>query len=173
MANLNNPFGLRSLGLTESGGTPKLRTFAKVVGYATALYRGDAVNRVADGSIEASATPGTTLYTGVVLNGGAASKATSHSVIVSPDAVYVAQAKGTSGFAAADMGLNANLVLDAGDSASGKSGHQIDSTTEATTATLDVKLLDLFNAPDNEVGQYGRFEIVFNKHRMAPAVAGV
>lgn len=172
MANVDNPHGLRSLMRTLSGGCPTIDQFAKAVGYGTAIFIGDAVNRVADGSIEASATPGTTLYTGVALNHGAASKATTHLVITSPDAIYEAQDEGT-GVAAADEGLNANLVLNAGSATTKISGHEINGATKATTATLDVKLLKLLDVPDNAAGSNARVEVMFNKHRMAMAVAGV
>lgn len=171
MANLNNPHGLRSLGITLSGGCLSIENFSKVVGYGTAIFRNDAVNRVADGSIEASATPGTTLYSGVALNYGAASTATEHSVIVNPDALFEAQADGS--LVAADMGLNANLVLTAGNATTKISKHQINSATEDVTNTLDVHLLKLLDAPDNEAGNYARIEIVFNKHRMNPSAVGV
>src|SRR5512139_1552657 len=91
MANVDNPHGLRPLARTLSGGMPWVQLFTKAVGYATAIFQHDAVNQVADGSIEASATPGTTLYSGVALNYGAASTATEHLVITSPDAIFEAQ----------------------------------------------------------------------------------
>lgn len=173
MPNLNNPHGLMPLGIQIGGGPSMIEEFAKAVGYATALFRFDAVNRVADGSIEASATPGTTLYTGVVLDRGAASLATIHHVIVSPGAIFESQCSGA-GLVAADMGLNANLILSGGGNAvTGQSGHQLDTSTLAATATLDMHLLQLFNVADNAYGAFARIEVIFNKHRMAPGVAGV
>lgn len=173
MANINNPHGLMPLGISISGGPNMIEEFAKAVGYATALFRYDAVNRVADASIEVSATPGTTAYTGVVLDRGAASTATTHRVIVSPGAIYEAQSNGVTGLVAIDMGNNANLTLGAGTASTGQSGHQLDTTTLNTTITLDMHLLQLFNVADNSYGPYSRIEVVFNKHRMAPATAGV
>jgi hypothetical protein len=172
MANENAPFGLRSL-YTLHGGPPQTELFTKVVGYGTRLFPGDVVNRVADGSIEKSITPGTTLITGVNLSDGAASTATRHIVIVDSQAVFAAQGDGSGSLDAADEGLNANLVLTAGDAVRNRSKHQIAESTKQTTNTLDVKLLKLLKVPDNEYGAYARFEILINKHRMHPAVAGV
>jgi hypothetical protein len=172
MANNNNPHGLMSLGLTLGGGAIFIEEFQKAVGYATALFRQDAVNRVSGGAIEASATPGTTLYSGVVMNRGAASTASSHAVIVNPDALYEAQC-GVAGLLVTDMGVNANLLLSAGNATTGASGHIINTTGIAVTATLDVKLLQLFNISGNAYGPYARIEVMFNKHRMAPASVGV
>lgn len=173
MANLNAPHGLRPLMRTVDGGEVTIRELEKVVGYATAIFQHDAVNQVADGSIEASATPGTTRYSGVALNFGAASKATRHSVIVSPTAVYEAQGDGSGSLDQVDRGLNANLVLTAGNATTKQSKHQIGESTKAVTATLDVKLIDFLNVPDNDYGANARFEIRFNKHRQNPEVAGV
>jgi len=172
MSNTNNPHGLLPLGLTIGGGAVFIEEFQKAVGYATALFRYDAVNRVADGSIEASATPGTTFYSGVTMNRGAASLATSHAVIVNPDALYEVQC-GVAGLLVTDMGLNANLVLNAGDAVTGRSGHIINTAGADVTNTLDVHLLQLFNVQGNAYGPYARIEVMFNKHRMAPATVGV
>jgi hypothetical protein len=156
------------------GGEPTIKKFSKAVGYGTAIFVGDAVNQVAAGGIEVSATPGTTLYSGVSLNYGPASTATEHLVIISPDAVFEAQDDdATTGLVAADAGLNANLILGAGSATTQISGHEIDQSTADVTNSLDVKLLGLLNVPDNAYGAHARFEITFNKHRMAPGVAGV
>jgi hypothetical protein len=173
MANNNNPHGLRPLGISLSGGPAMLDSLSKASGYGTAIFTYDAVNRVADGSIEASATPGTTLYSGVALNYGAASTATDHLVVISPDALYEAQVDDATGFTAAEMGLNANLLLTAGNATTKVSKHTINHTGVDVTATLDVHLLGLLNVPDNAFGGYARIEICFNKHRMAPAAVGV
>lgn len=176
MANVDNPHGLMSLGKTLSGGHPQIEEFLKAVGYGTAIFPGDAVNQVADGSIDKSATPGTTAYSGVALTGGAASTATAHICIVSPDAVFEAQDDGDSAtLAATDIGLNANLILGAGSASLNRSGHEVDTSTAAVTATLDVKILRLFKIPtvQNDWGINVRLEIAFNKHRMAPGVVGI
>jgi hypothetical protein len=171
MPNLNNPNGLRSLGITLSGVSPTTNLYVKLAAYATALFRGDAVNRVASGPIEVSATPGTTTYQGVNLNFGAASTATDHIVVDDPNALFTAQM--SLALAAADIGKNANLLLSAGNAATKQSRHAVNSTGIAATATLDVKLLRLLSDPTNELGDYGRVVLVFNKHRMNPGVLGV
>ena len=173
MANTNNPHGLRSLGTTMAGGVPEILYFEKIAAYATAIFRGDAVNEVADGSMEASATPGTTLYSGVSLNYSAASTLADHAIITSLDCLFEAQGDGSGTLAKVDRGFNANLVLTAGNALTKVSKHQIAESTKAVTATLDVKLRRLLAVPDNDYGANARFEITFNKHRNAPGVAGV
>jgi hypothetical protein len=172
MANVNNPHGLQLVGYTENGGCPVIREFKKLVGYGTAIFINDAVNRVATGAIEASATPGTTLYSGVALTYSPASTAGNVLVCTSPTAIYESQGNGA--IAEADMGLNANLLLTAGGGGGGlQSKHQINATGMDVTATLDVHLLELYGVPENDWGAYARVTLMFNKHRMAPAAVGV
>jgi hypothetical protein len=174
MSNVDNPHGLRPLGWNLGGGPPLIQYFDKAVGYGTAIFMYDAVNRVADGTIDKSATPGTTNYSGVALNRGAASTLTTHAVIVSPDAVFEAQDNDdTDGFAAADMGLNVSLELNAGSATTGQSGHELDESTATTTDTLDMHMLALLAVPDNAYGAFSRIEVIFNKHRMNPSRVGV
>lgn len=182
MANNNNPHGFRPLMRTLSGGWTQVQEFKKAVGLGTACFQWDVVGRVADGSIDVAGnlTPGTTLWSGVALNFGAASKATTHIVIVSPNAVFEAQDDDTvTGILEVDMGLNANLVATAGDATLKISKHQINHTGINTTNTLDLHMLQKYALVLGDAGQsndYGpncRIEVIFNKHRMASGVAGV
>lgn len=174
MPNTDNPQGLRPLMRTLAGGLASVEPFTKAASYGTALFQWDAVARAADGTIDKAITPGTTAYSGVNLNYGAASTLTDHLVVTSPDALFVAQDNDDSdGLAEADMGLNANLELNAGSAATLLSGHEIDESTAATTNSLDVKLLRKWDVLNNAYGEFCRVEIIFNKHRMAPATAGV
>lgn len=178
MSNVNNPHGFRPLGWNLGGGPPILALMSKAVGLATAIYPYDLVARLADASITsatASITPGTTLLSGVALDYGALSTATDHLVVISPDSVFEAQDNaGGAGILAVDLGLNANCIVSvAGTLASKKSGHQIADSTKDVTSTLDLKLLQLLKVPDNDFGPNARIEVVINKHRMNPGVAGV
>jgi len=174
MANTDNPHGLGWLGFTLSGGCGVIELMTKDASEAAAIFPGDAVNQEADGNIEAnSATPGTTAFSGVALNYGALSTLTTHSVLVSPDAIFEAQGDNGTNLDAVDAGLNANLILGAGVVATLKSGHEIDSSTKATTSTLDVKLRKLLAVEGNAYGEFARFEVMFNTHRNAWSIAGV
>ena len=174
MPNPDNPSGLQPLMRIFGGDPAPLEEFQKIAGYATAIFQFDAVNRVADGSLEASATPGTTLYTGVNLTFGAASKATSHLVVTDPFHCFVAQDNSdTPGFVAADMGQNANLQLNAGNPMSEISGHELNVTGSGVGAALDVHLLRKYDVPSNDYGPHCRVEVIFNKHRMQSASVGV
>jgi|GEM_PF-2513346 len=176
MANFDNPHGLQPLMRTLSGGVPMVEEYIKASGTAYPIYQWDAVALDSNFRLISSTgiTPGSTLYSGVSLNYGAASTQTRHLVMTSADAIYQCQDNNdTNGIAETDLGLNANLELNAGNALTKISGHEIDESTINTTATLDVKLLGLLKTPDNEFGSWCRVEIMFNKHRMNPGVAGV
>jgi len=173
MANVNNPHGLRPIGTIHGGGF-EIEEFNKLVGYGTAIFIFDAVNQVAGGALQASATPGTTRYTGVSLNFSPLSTAATHLVITDPLCLFETQDdNSTDGVAAADIGLNANLTLTAGDTTTQQSKYQLAEASIAVTATLDVKLRKLFSVPNNAFGSNARIEIQFNKHRRTAEVAGV
>lgn len=72
-----------------------------------------------------------------------------------PDVIYEVQYAGTSVAAAtitANVGLNGQFTLTAGNTASGSSGMQLDSAGLATTATLPLKIVGFPNRPDNIPG---------------------
>lgn len=173
MANVDNPHGLMFVGM-DGPGFPMVQGLGKVVGYGTAFYPGDVVSRVADGSLEIITTPGTTLITGVNLDHGAASTATSHTVLVSSNALFEAQDNNdTDGIAAADLGFNINVEANAGSATKLTSGHELDESTANTTATLDLHMLELLNVPDNAHSGWARIVVKINAHRYGTATAGV
>jgi hypothetical protein len=174
MANRDNPHGLAPLMRTLSGGFPSVREYSKDADEATALFINDVVSRDDDNNLADGGTPGTTTFQGVNLVHGAAATLTKHLVMDSPDALFEAQDDAdTDGFAEADMGLNCNLVFGAGSATTLISGHELDEATINTTNSLDVHLLRKLDVPDNAYGSHVRVEIVFNKHRLNPGVAGV
>lgn len=82
-------------------------------------------------------------------------------------------ASGTA-FTAADIGLNCNIVTGTGSTTTGYSATTLDNTTEATTNTLDVKLVELLNRADNTYGSASATWLVrLNRHRFVNQIAGV
>lgn len=171
MANYLRGGGLKWLNSLH-GGAAGIRQLIKDASMATAIFRGDVVAQEADTNLAPGGTAGTTLYSGVSQDYGAALTLTNHLVIVDPWSVFEAQA-GATGLVAADEGLNANFVFSAGVVATQQSGHLIDDSTEQTANTLDAHLKEFLRAADNEEGAYSRWGITINKHRLHPAVAGV
>ena len=66
--------------------------------------------------------------------------------------------------AAADVGSNANFIVSAPNAVTGRSQVQLDSSTAATTATLPLKILELYSTDDNVIGDYARWVCSFNTH---------
>ena len=93
-------------------------------------------------------------------------------VVDDPMVIFKVQEIGTgTPLAAADVGLNANLV--AGANNGFVSGWLLTNTTEATTATLDVKLLGLSQEPDNAFGAFAKWLVTINNHSYRAGVTGV
>lgn len=68
-----------------------------------------------------------------------------------PSLVFEAQQAGTD-LVDASIGLNAEIVVAAGSTTTGKSNMEIDSTTGATTNTLSLQLVGKVDRPDNSFG---------------------
>lgn len=194
MPNAHTPAGLRPV--KDLNGRPyngAKRSFYALATYATALYIGDPVEIVgtsstlADGrivsDIEAAETGDS--IDGVIVGFApsptdlssiyrAASTAREVYVCTDRDMLYEIQ-EGSSGtaLAAADLGLNVDFVVAAGSANTGLSGVMINNATEATTNTLDLKLVEFVNRPDNEIGYSAKWLVKLNKHRYANQVAGV
>lgn len=89
-----------------------------------------------------------------------------------PNIIFEVQEIGTgTPLAAADVSLNANLVAAA--NSGYMSGWLLTNTTEATTATLDVKLMGLRQIPNNDFGFYAKWNVLINNHRYRTGIAGV
>jgi hypothetical protein len=65
-------------------------------------------------------------------------------------------------------------VIAAGSTVTGISGTTLNNATEATTNTLDVKLVEVVNRADNTVGSAsGGYLVRLNRHRFVDQLAGV
>jgi hypothetical protein len=85
----------------------------------------------------------------------------------------------TTPLTAAMMNMNAAFLLTAGSAVTGLSAMEIDSSTQAVTATLPLRLLGLVKRPDNAFNTGGsnvdqaKFEVVFNTYNFAPNTVGI
>jgi hypothetical protein len=78
-----------------------------------------------------------------------------------PYAKFLIQTNGVG--ALTDIGSNANSVLGSGSTTTGISGTQLDETT-ITTSANQLRILDVYPTPDNSIGQYAKYEVMFNLH---------
>lgn len=189
MANANTPFGLAPVAfLSGSPWNGQARRYHIDSTDGNAYAPGDPVTLAgsADDNGVATvtlATPGSGILGVIVSAGGLtyggmsadptnlnttiipATKAKDYYVMVcdSPDVIYEVQEIGTgTQLTAAEVGLNANLV--AGTNSGYVSGWLLTNTTEAVTATLDVKLLGLAQRPGNAFGAYAKWNVIINNH---------
>lgn len=198
MANANIPFGLRPMGrLSGSVVTGAIRQFSVAAGNATAIFIGDPVkgagtSQIIDGNVFTDVVQAATgdVITGVVVGVKpvtqdsllyrAASTQRVLMVNIDPDVLLeVQQVTGGTALTANDVGLNANFVVGSGSTTTGLSGVTIDNTTEATTNTLDLKIVEIVNRADNDVGTAvgtgeanSRFLVRINRHLFSNQVAG-
>lgn len=169
MANTNSPFGLRFVGM-NGGSVTNSSLVEKRNGIlstnATAIYTGDLMRRSSDGYfyqwsagtavsqlwgvfrgcryasnsqqtvVPQKYWPGTDAASGSVL-------AQYQPAVLSTPALYVIQTDAT-GITQADLGLNADIVVGTGSTITGFSGAYLDVSTLAATATLPLRIVDLW-----------------------------
>lgn len=191
MANANRPTGLspiRNVFSQEYNGGGNI--YAVPAAYATALYIGDPVISVAAGgnpggvkyvALAAATGPILGVIVGIGRDAGtysnpgntdityrpAAAQSTDWYCLVvdDPNAEFEVQEVGTgTPLTAADIGLNTNLVLGAGNGY--VSGWMLDNATEAVGATLQCRILGLVQRLDNAVGQYAKWRVKINNHEL-------
>lgn len=166
MANTNAPFGFRQYRGTGSVPTYEQSVRKIASNNSTAIFNGDAVIPLNTGYI-AQATAGATPLAGVFVGckyvstsqkrtvwssywpGADATGDVEAYVIDDPNAQFVAQAGGTAvGFTA--LGLNIQLNVGTGDTATGISGMYVESP--AVTATLPFRVIGFVEAPPGSNG---------------------
>lgn len=82
-----------------------------------------------------------------------------------PSVIFeIQEVSGGTALTAAAVGLNANAVVGSGSTTSGLSGMELDNSTEATTADLDLKILGMSPRPDNSIGEHCKWLVQINTH---------
>lgn len=164
--------------------------------YATAMFRGDPVTILNDGTlgvgVAGAACVGVfwgvkwTDSTGRVRfenywpgNPGVLTGSTVEALVID-DANTVFSIQETSGtgtagtpLALTDVGLNANFLYTAGSTATGTSAVSLNNASENTTDTLNLKILGLDPTPGNAVGNFANWLVTLNNHRYKTGVTGV
>lgn len=203
MANADTAFGLRPvsyLGGAKYSGA--MRPYHVAAGYGTDLFVGDpvvlsgtanaaAVNDLVGGEFPIGTLPGVERgaaggpFVGVIVAVGADpdnlnrtySPASTEGIVWvadDPNIIFeIQEVSGGTALTAAAVGLNASVVVGSGDTQYGLSGVELDNSTEATTAGLELKLLALVNRADNEVGEHAKWLVKINDHQFGNATAGI
>lgn len=199
MSNVNAPFGLRPVGrLDGSPYSDSARVYSVPASDATAIMVGDAVKLVGTGQIingspmsdVARAASGDT-FVGVCIGAlpdtrdstqyRAASTQRRILVADDPHLIFeIMQSNSGTAFAVNDIGLNCNINVASGSTVTSLSGTTADNSTGATTSTLDLKIVGLLDAPDNDIGSSAssgtlasRLLVRLNRHAYVNQTAGV
>ena len=196
MGNNNAPFGGRALRHRSSGYYAGQGQLYYYTGSNT-LYIGDpviltgAANTVAyQGNIPGSlpTVDLTTAGDGYAITGfissffpedfsskayGVASAARGVYVSDDPELVFEIQDDGLVTSTATFVGANGNLVAGGGGSVYTNLSSWMLSSTTATTATSQVKILRLSKRANNALGQYAVWEVMINKHTQSSGTLGI
>ncbi len=183
MANANTPRGLWPVryrdGRPYNGAATR---FYVPASDSTALFLGDPVivagSADADGvgTVIRATAAGGAYISGVVvgveaetrdsLPYRAASTARYVYVATDPDLLFEIQEDAVGGaLAAADIGLNADLVAAAGSAITNYSGFQLDTSTKATTNTLQLRTHGFVQRANNEIGANAKVLVSINLHQ--------
>lgn len=186
MANANAPFGFKSARAGSSGSyNGGLTVYAAAAGDSTVIRAGDPVTvtgaATADGIpvVTRSTAGSTNAITGVAegfrpigatewLNYRPAS--TLYEVLVNDDPLcefFIQEDSDSSTLAAADVGLNAAVVFGT-PGVDGRSAAMLDSSTKATTAGLQVRILGLAQIVNNAIGDYAVWRVRLNNVTTTP-----
>jgi len=190
MANVDKAFGLRPLGNLSASGSQKQYGYEIADNQSGAIYQGDLVT-LKDGYIlqfnPASHTAAVGVFNGCNYIDPTSGKPTWKNyypgsvnitqgkivadVIDDPNQLFIIQNDGTS--AATDYGKNADVVVGTGSTTTGVSGMELDTSTIATTAALNLKVVGLWDVPSNAVGANAVVVVKINEHLYGSAgVAG-
>jgi len=191
MANVNKPFGLRAIGNLSATGAQKQYGYEIADNQSGAIYQGDLVT-LKDGYI-IKFDPGTHTAAVGVFNGCSYIDPTTGKptwknyypgsvnitagtidceVLDDPNQLFLIQAD--EDIVRADIGKNADVTASTtGSTTTGVSNMTLDSSTVATTAALNLKIVDLWSAPSNAFGDYAVAVVKINEHLYGSAgVAG-
>ena len=168
MANVDSAFGL--IPIAKVGQNPNnggLTQYTIGDNQSTAIFTGDPVTYKDDGTVEV-ATASTAfcgVFRGCFYTDPSTSKPTWRAyfpattspgdavgfIVDDPMQSFIAQQDSVvSNIVAANLNENANLIFNAGNTTTGVSGVEIDSSSAAITATHQVRLISFWDVPSNE-----------------------
>lgn len=203
MANADTPFGLRAVGHPQGLSKASVRAYYVPASYGTALFPGDPVVITGTSNTAEVTAPGigtmpvgtmaevnkatagsgnriTGVIVGVAANPDNLSRrylpaSTGGVVFVNDDPETEFEIQADDSIAAADVGLNAALVYtNAGSTVTGQSGAELDASTKATTAGLQLRIQRVVPRTDNEAGASEvKCIVTINQHTALLGSAGV
>ena len=190
MANNDKAFGLRPLGNLAGTGAQKQYGYEIADNQAGAIFQGDLVT-LKDGFIlqfnPSAHTAAVGVFNGCFYNDPTTQKPTFINyypgsinitqgkilaeVLDDPSQMFILQNDGTS--AQANYGKNADIVIGTGNTVTGLSANELDTSSIANTAALNLKIIGLWDVPNNAIGANAVVVVKINEHLYGSAgVAG-
>lgn len=190
MANVDKAFGLRALGNLSATGAQKQYGYEIADNQSGAIYQGDLVT-VYDGYVvkfaPATHTAAVGVFNGCFYIDPTTGKPTwknyypgsvnitqgkiTADVIDDPNQLFIIQVDES--VAQADVGKNADVVGTGGSATTGVSTMELDSSTIAKSAALNLKIVGLWDVPGNSFGTNAVVVVKINEHLYGSAgVAG-
>lgn len=181
MANVDKAFGLRPLGNLSATGSQKQYGYEIADNQSGAIYQGDLVT-IVDGYI-VKFLPATHAAALGVFNGcnyidpssgkptwknyypgsvNITSGKITADVMDDPSQLFLIQVDGS--FTQANIGKNADVIGTGGSTTTGVSTMELNSSTIADTAALNLKIVGLWNVPGNEIGTNAVVVVKINEH---------
>ena len=182
MANQDAAFGLKAIGKVGQNRDNQGLSEYSIAASATAIYQGDPVEMLATGTIGVAAAGDTLLLgplTGVFYTDASTSKptwanhlnasntATDIVGFVSDDPYERFEVQADGATAAADVGLNADIVYAAGSSPDYVSKVELD-TSDQKTGTAQLRIIGISKDPENnEAGSANvNLVVIINEHQL-------
>ena len=190
MANIDKAFGFRPIGNLSATGAQKQYGYEIADNQAGTIFQGDLVALSAGfitRFLPATHTAAVGVFNGCNYIDPTTGKPTWKNyypgsvnitsgkiiadVIDDPSQLFLIQCD--AGFVAADVGKNADVIGTGGSTTTGVSTMELNSSTLATTAALNLKTVGLYNVPSNEYGSFAVVVVKINEHVYGSAgVAG-
>ena len=181
MANIDKAFGLRAIGNLSATGAQKQYGYEIADSQAGTIFQGDLVALSAGfitKFLPATHTAAVGVFNGCNYIDPTTGKPTFKNyypgsvnitagkiiadVIDDPNQLFLIQCD--EGFVAADVGKNADVVGTGGSTTSGISTMELDSSTLATSAALNLKVVGLYTDVNNEFGTNAVVVVKINEH---------
>ena len=190
MANIDKAFGLRAIGNLSATGAQKQYGYEIADNQGGTIFQGDLVALSAGfitRFLPATHTAAVGVFNGCNYIDPTTGKPTFKNfypgsvnitagkiiadVIDDPNQLFLVQCD--AGFVAADVGKNADVIGTGGSTTSGISTMELNSSTLAVTAALNLKVVGLYNDVNNEFGTNAVVVVKINEHVYGSAgVAG-
>ena len=190
MANIDKAFGLRPIGNLSATGAQKQYGYEIADNQGGTIFQGDLVALSAGfitRFLPATHTAAVGVFNGCNYIDPTTGKPTWKNyypgsvnitsgkiiadVIDDPSQLFLIQCD--AGFVAADVGKNADVIGTGGSTTTGVSTMELNSSTLAVTAALNLKTVGLYNVPANEYGSFAVVVVKINEHVYGSAgVAG-